>query len=80
MDIKAEKLNLISWLAGIEDGKIIRQFKILQKLNEELSELNLSKAEKAAIDEALDSVKKGKVQSHEQVMKTTAKKYPNLFK
>ncbi len=80
MDIQAEKLSLIQWLAGINDIRIIKQFKSLQQSSEAEGSVTLSDAEKSAIDEGLQSIQKGHIQSHEAVMKTTKEKYPNLFK
>ena len=39
----------------------------------------LSNAQKAAIDEALDDVANGRVQSHQDVMDETKKRFPHLF-
>ena len=77
MDIQADKLNLIEWIAGINDSRIIRQFKSLQKSNQEHS---LTSEEKSAIEEGLKSIEEGKVHTHESVMESTMEKYPNLFK
>lgn len=35
MDIQSEKLNLIEWLAGINDNHTLMQLKALQKLSQE---------------------------------------------
>ncbi len=78
MDIQAEKLNIIEWLAGINDSKIIRQFKSLQKSNQKQADLTIS--EKSGIDNGLNSIAEGKVHTHESVMESTREKYPNLFK
>ncbi|MDZ4845410.1 MAG: hypothetical protein SH857_07675 [Chitinophagales bacterium] len=80
MDIQVEKLNLIAWLTGINDSDVIRQLKILQRYKPKKSVIKFTKAEKAAIDKGLRSLKEGRVQSHEQVMKATAKKFPGLIK
>ena len=80
MDIQADKLSLIEWIAGINDSRIIRQFKSLQKSNQEQVNISLSSAEKSAIDQGLKSIAKGKVHTHESVMQSTKEKYPNLFK
>jgi hypothetical protein len=80
MDIQAEKLSLIQWLAGINDNRIIKQFKTLQKSNEEQVETSLTSSEKSAIDQGLKSIADGKVHTHESVMQSTKDKYPNLFK
>ncbi len=80
MDIKAEKLSLIEWLAGVEDSRVIKQFIALQKSNQDYINGKLTRQEKLAIDKGLQSIKDGKVQPHSSVMESTKKKYPNLFK
>ncbi len=80
MDIQAEKLRLIEWLAGINDYRIIKQFKALKKSNQEQIDTPLTSAEKSAIDQGLKSIADGKVHTHESVIKSTKEKYPNLFK
>jgi predicted transcriptional regulator len=80
MDIQAEKLDIIQWLAGIEDSRIIKQFLALKKSNEELVMKELTVAEKFVIDKGLTSIKEGRTKSHEDVMKATKEKYPTLFR
>lgn len=80
MDIQAEKLNIIKWLAGIQESKVIKQFILLKKSNEEFPSKKLSQTEKLAIDKGLQSIKDGRIKSHEEVMKITRKKYTQLFK
>lgn len=79
MDIKAEKINLIQWLAGIEDAKIINQLKMLQITFQEKEPVALTKEEKAAIDQGLRSIEAGQTKTHEEVKNSTKNKYPNLF-
>lgn len=78
MDVQADKENIIEWLAGINDSKIIRQFKSLQKSNQ--LQADLTAAEKYAVDQGLKSIAEGKVHTHESVMESTREKYPKLFK
>lgn len=78
MDIQADKLSLIEWLAGINDSRIIRQFKSLQKSNQE--QIELTSVEKSAIDQGLKSIANGQVHSQDSVMRSTREKYPKLFK
>jgi predicted transcriptional regulator len=80
MDIQAEKLNIIKWLAGIQESKVIKQFILLKKSSEEFPSKKLSQAEKLAIDKGLHAIKDGRIKSHEEVMKITRKKYTQLFK
>jgi hypothetical protein len=80
MDIQAEKLSLIEWLAGIDDNRIIKQFKILQKASQEQIETQLTADEKKSIDKGLSAISKGNVHLTESVKESTKKKYPQLFK
>ena len=80
MDIQTEKLDLIKWIAGINDLRIIKLVKALQESAQGKSGITLSSAEKSAIDQGLRSIDKGKFQSHENVIKSTKEKYPRLFK
>ena len=80
MDIQAEKLNLIKWLAEINDLEVIKQFKTLQKSSLEKGAIILTDAEKSAIDQGLKSIEEDRVQSHERVVEMTKSKYPSLFK
>ena len=80
MNIQSEKLDIIQWLASINDSKIIKQFMLLKRSNEERTSVNLSQAEKSSIDKGLESIKEGCFKSHEEVTETTRKKYPHLFK
>ncbi len=79
MDIQAEKINLIQWLAGIEDAKIINQLKMLQITFQEKEPVALTKEVKAAIDQGLRSIEAGRIKTHKEVTNSTRDKYPNLF-
>ena len=63
MDIQAEKLSIIQWLAGINDSSVIRKFKEL-KSSEEMLSGNLSNEEKVAIDAGMKSIKEGRFKTH----------------
>ena len=78
MDIQAEKLNLIEWIAGLDDSQIIRQVKSLQNSAMPGGKATLSAEEKTVIDQGLKSISEGKVHSHESVMTASRKKYPQL--
>jgi predicted transcriptional regulator len=80
MDIQANKLEIIEWLAGINDSSIIRRFMLLKKSTEELGKASLSSSQKQAIDEGLRSIEKGDFKVHEEVIECTKEKYPDLFK
>lgn len=80
MNIEAEKLDLIQWLAQIDDSKIIKQFILLKKSSEETDTVSLSREEKDAIDKGLQSISEGRHRSHVEVKEESKRKYPNLFK
>jgi hypothetical protein len=80
MDIQAEKLALIQWLAGINDSQVISRFRALKRTSEEAVPETVSPAEKEAINQGLQSIKAGKVKPHEEVSRLTREKYPQLFR
>jgi predicted transcriptional regulator len=80
MNIQAEKLDIIQWLAGVNESSVIKQFMLLKRTNEETTSIDLSQEEKQAIDKGIQSIEAGRVKSHEEVMEITRKKYPQLFK
>jgi predicted transcriptional regulator len=80
MNIQAEKLDIIQWLAKVNDSKIIKQFMLLKRSNEEETSVSLSREEKEAIDKGLQAINEGRFKSHEEVTKATRKKYTHLFK
>lgn len=68
MDIQAEKLQLIEWLAGLNNTSIIKRFIALKKEQEKDWWDHLSKEEKAEIEEGLTQADRGDVVSHREVM------------
>lgn len=80
MNIQSEKLDIIQWLASINDSKIIKQFMLLKRSNEERTSINLSDEEKNAVEKGLASIKEGRFKLHDEVREATQKKYPDLFK
>lgn len=79
MDLQTEKLDIIKWIAGVSEGKIIKQFTLLKEMHEEMASVKLDPLEKQAIDVSLDSIKAGRIKSHEEVTEAAKKKYPHLF-
>jgi putative addiction module component (TIGR02574 family) len=53
MDIRAEKLDLIQWMAQLSDETIVRKIKALR--NETAQSTELSSAHKAFLDERIAS-------------------------
>ena len=77
------KYSIHELVENINDNKSLKViYNVLSKFSgEESNHITvLSAAEKKAVDEALKSVKKGRVHSHEKVMAGMKKKYPSLIK
>jgi predicted transcriptional regulator len=68
MDIKAEKLELIQWLAGVSDTGIIKEFVNLKKSKEVDWWDTISAEERAEIQEGIAQADRGEVIPHEEVM------------
>lgn len=68
MDIKAEKLKLIHWLADQEDPDIIRQFLALKASKEADWWDRISAEEKAEIEEGFAEADRGELTPHDEVM------------
>lgn len=68
MDIQAEKLQLIEWLARLNNTTTLKRFITLKKEQEKDWWDQLSKEEKAEIEEGLAQADRGQVVSHKEVM------------
>lgn len=68
MDIQAEKIRLIEWLAGLNDTKTLTEFITLKKKKEADWWDEISTAERAEIEEGLAQADRGEVVPHEEVM------------
>ncbi len=68
MDILAEKLQLIEWLASLNNTTILKRFIVLKKEQEKDWWDQLSKEEKEEIEEGLAQADRGEVVSHKEVM------------
>jgi predicted transcriptional regulator len=68
MDIQTEKLQLIEWLARLNNTSIIKRFIALKKEQEKDWWDQLSKEEKAEIEEGLAQADKGELVPHKEVM------------
>lgn len=71
MNIQAEKLKLIEWLAGLTDQTLIERIKLLKESQSTKTDWweEISQAERDAIDQGLEDARNGKVTSHEEVRK-----------
>lgn len=68
MDIQAEKIRLIEWLAGLNDIKILNEFIMLKKVKEEDWWDGISPEERAEIEEGIEQADRGEVLPHAEVM------------
>ncbi|MEQ9285297.1 MAG: hypothetical protein RIG77_00225 [Cyclobacteriaceae bacterium] len=68
MDIQAEKLQLIEWIAGLHDTSILKEFITLKRSKEVDWWDEITEEERLEIQEGLTQADKGKVISHEQAM------------
>jgi len=75
MDIRAEKLSLLEWLAGVNDPKTLKEFITLKKSKEVDWWDEISEEERTAIYDGLAQLNQGKSIPHEQVMREVKKKY-----
>ncbi|PWL28530.1 hypothetical protein [uncultured Roseivirga sp.] len=68
MDIQAEKLRLIEWLASLRDSKTISELIAFKKSKETDWWDEISLEEKAEIEEGLVQADRGELVPHKQVM------------
>ena len=68
MDIQAEKLQLIEWLAKLNNTATLKRFITLKKQQEEDWWDQLSSEEKAEIEAGLAEADRGEVVPHKEVM------------
>lgn len=68
MDMKAEKLGLIQWLAQLTDERMIVKILALRKEQEDWWE-QITAEEKAEIEEGLLQADRGEVKSHSEIRK-----------
>jgi hypothetical protein len=68
MDIQAEKLQLIEWLAGLNNTKVLKRFISLKNEQQKdwWDQINLE--EKTEIEEGLSQADKGEMLPHKVVM------------
>jgi len=72
MDMQAEKLGLIQWLAQLTDESIIAKIKTLRNEKSDWWD-EITAEEKAEIEEGLSQADKGAVTPHSEILK----KYEN---
>ncbi|RED96963.1 hypothetical protein [Marinoscillum furvescens] len=69
MDIQAEKLRLIEWLAGLNDPNTLQELITLKKDTEADWWDEISAEERADIKEGMLQSENGQMIAHEEVMK-----------
>ena len=75
MDIQAEKLQLIEWLAGLSDAKTIKEFITLKKSMEVDWWDEISEAERISIQNGEEELNRGEGIPNEEVMNEVRNKY-----
>ncbi|MEQ6118361.1 hypothetical protein [Reichenbachiella sp. MALMAid0571] len=68
MDIQAEKLRLIEWLAGLNDAKVLNEFIALKQTKEADWWDEISTEERLEIEEGLAQADRGELVPHKEVM------------
>ncbi len=69
MNIAAKKQNIVQWIQGINDEKVIEEILNLKVRNE------ISSLENELIQKGLNDILKGNVSSHEEVKKRFEAKF-----
>ena len=67
MDIQAEKLQLIEWLAKLNNANVLKQFIALKNEQEKDWWDELSEEEKKEIEEGIAQADRGEVISHSKL-------------
>lgn len=68
MDIQVEKLQLIEWLARLNNTTVLKQFIALKKERDKDWWDQISDDEKSEIEEGLAQANRGEVVAHKEVM------------
>ena len=73
--LQDDKLNIINWISQLQDYTVVEKIKSIMSSPDKFL---LSKIQKKAIDEALESVENKGTISHNIVMEETKKRFPHL--
>ena len=75
MNIQAEKLGLIEWIARLNDSSILKKLKRIHDQHSKNSDLSdeISEHEKESIEKGLKDIEEGRVHSHETAKKVYEK-------
>ncbi|MEZ4721390.1 MAG: hypothetical protein R2813_05870 [Flavobacteriales bacterium] len=74
MDIKAEKVSLIEWIAQLTDESIIGKLKNLRESETDWWD-EISEAERNSIQEGIEQLNRGESFSHQQIVQEAKEKY-----
>lgn len=80
MDIQAEKLEIVRMLLNTHDQELIQEVKALFKSREADWWDEMSESQKETILEGIAQADRGETVSHEEVLRLTQEKFPQLFK
>jgi hypothetical protein len=73
IDTTTKKLNLIHWVAELDDGVTLNALYIIKIIKEQSTQKNwwdtVSDAEKNSIEQGLSDLRKGKTVAHSEVKK-----------
>ncbi len=71
MELKAIKLELITWLSQLEDQETIEYLKLVKESQEARIDWfdELTEVQKKGVEKGLNDVKAGRIVSHEEVRK-----------
>ncbi len=75
-----EKQDLIDWIKNLENQSLLNYLMELKNSSDSDKIYIVSDQERIAIKEGIESLENEGGVSHEDVMKMTREKYPNLFK
>jgi len=75
MNIQAEKLGLIEWIARLNDSTVIEKLKKIYEENSQSSDWwnEISISEKESIESGLKDIEEGRIHSHETARKVYEK-------
>lgn len=73
MNIQIEKLDLIEWIAKLNDSSIIKELSEFKSKHSQNIDIELHKEELESIERGLKDLKDGKVHSHESARNVYAK-------
>ncbi len=74
--LQNDKLNIINWISQLEDYSLVEKIKSIMTSPDACL---LSKEQKNAIDEALQSIETKGTITHNVVMEETKKRFPHLY-